>query len=58
MGVNNYAAEVAYTLSRAAREHYTRGGAPLKEDAAAVKHWGGAKKVMLAQISRAPQLGS
>lgn len=39
VGVNSYAAELAYTLSRAARENFTTGGGELKEDAWAVKHW-------------------
>lgn len=39
VGVNSYAAELAYTLSRAARDFYIEGGGVLKSDAAAVKHW-------------------
>jgi predicted phage terminase large subunit-like protein len=39
VGINSYAAELAYTLSRASRENYTRAGGSLKSDAAAVKHW-------------------
>lgn len=39
VGLNSYAAELAYTLSRAARENFLAGGGQLKEDAAAVKHW-------------------
>ncbi|HTE19108.1 MAG TPA: terminase family protein, partial [Armatimonadota bacterium] len=39
VGINSYSAELAYTLSRAAREHYTRSGAGLRGDASAVKHW-------------------
>lgn len=37
--VTSYAADLAYTLSRSARDHYTRGGGTLRDDAAAVKHW-------------------
>lgn len=39
VGVSSYAAELAYTLSRAARENYTRGGGDLSDSASAVKHW-------------------
>lgn len=39
VGINSYAAELAYTLSRAARENFTRGGGVLRDDAYAVKHW-------------------
>lgn len=39
VGINSYAAELAYTLSRAARENYQSAGGVLKSDAAAVKHW-------------------
>lgn len=39
VGLNSYAAELAYTLSRAARENFLAGGGTLKDDAAAVKHW-------------------
>ncbi|RME24447.1 MAG: terminase, partial [Candidatus Zixiibacteriota bacterium] len=39
VGINSYAAELAYTLSRNARENYVAGGGALKNDAAAVKHW-------------------
>ena len=35
----SYGAELAYTLSRAARGNYIRAGHPLASDAAAVKHW-------------------
>lgn len=35
----SYAAELAYTLSRNARENYQRIGRTLKDDAGAVKHW-------------------
>ena len=39
VGICSYAAELAYTLSRAARENYTRAGCELASSAAAVKHW-------------------
>lgn len=39
VGLNSYGAELAHTLSRAARENYLRAGGPVKEDVAAVKHW-------------------
>lgn len=39
VGVNSYAAELAYTFSRNARDNYTRLGGKLRGDAAAVKHW-------------------
>lgn len=39
VGINSYAAELAYTLSRAARDHYLASGGRLRDDAAAVKHW-------------------
>lgn len=39
VGVNSYGAELAYTLSRAARENYIRAGGRVASDAAAVKHW-------------------
>lgn len=39
VGLNSYSAELAYTLSRNARENYVKGGGGLKDDAAAVKHW-------------------
>lgn len=38
-GLCSYGAELAYTLSRSAREFYTRSGGPLASDATAVKHW-------------------
>lgn len=37
--LSSYAAELAYTLSRNARDTYVRGGGRLRDDAAAVKHW-------------------
>jgi len=39
VGINSYAAELAYTFSRNARGNYTKMGGKLKDDAAAVKHW-------------------
>ena len=39
VGVNSYAAELAYTFSRNARDNYTRAGGQIKADAGAVKHW-------------------
>lgn len=39
VGINSYAAELAYTLSRAARENYKAAGGQTKTDADAVKHW-------------------
>jgi predicted phage terminase large subunit-like protein len=39
VGINSYAADLAFTLSRAARENYTEAGGKVKADAAAVKHW-------------------
>lgn len=39
VGVNSYAAELAYTLSRAARDNYAEAGGQIRDDAGAVKHW-------------------
>lgn len=39
VGVNSYAAELAYTFSRSARDSYTRAGGRLRADAYAVKQW-------------------
>lgn len=39
VGLNSYSADLAYTLSRAARENYIQCGGIVKDDAAAVKHW-------------------
>jgi predicted phage terminase large subunit-like protein len=39
VGISSYAAELAYTFSRNARDNYTRAGGTLKSDASAVKHW-------------------
>lgn len=39
VGLCSYSAELAYTLSRAARDNFTVGGGQMRDDAAAVKHW-------------------
>lgn len=39
VALTSYGAELAYSLSRNARDNYTRLGGRLKDDAAAVKHW-------------------
>lgn len=39
VGINSYAADLAYTLSRSARENFISNGGAVKDDAAAVKHW-------------------
>ena len=39
VGINSYSADLAYTLSRAARENYKSGGGKTKSDADAVKQW-------------------
>lgn len=39
VGVTSYAADLAYTLSRAARDNYRAIGGALRGDAEAVKHW-------------------
>lgn len=39
VGINSYAAELAYTLSRSARDNFITNGGSVKDDAAAVKHW-------------------
>lgn len=39
VGINSYAADLAYTLSRSARENYLANEHRVKDDAAAVKHW-------------------
>lgn len=39
VGINSYSAELAYTLSRAARENFIRCGGTVKDDVSAVKHW-------------------
>ena len=39
VGINSYSAELAFTLSRAARENFKAAGGRTKSDADAVKHW-------------------
>lgn len=39
VGINSYAADLAYTFSRAAREGFERAGGQLRDDAFAVRHW-------------------
>jgi predicted phage terminase large subunit-like protein len=39
VGIASYGADLAYTLSRAARENYERGGGQLHKASRAVKHW-------------------
>ena len=39
VGLNSYASELAYTLSRASRENYVKAGGTLHGAASAVKHW-------------------
>ena len=39
VGIASYGADLAYTLSRAAREFYQRGGGLLSKAASAVKYW-------------------
>lgn len=39
VGIASYGADLAYTLSRAARENFTRGGGLLHKASRAVKHW-------------------
>ncbi len=39
VGINSYSADLAYTLSRAARENFIKCGGTVKDDVAAVKHW-------------------
>jgi len=39
VGINSYAADLAYTLSRSARENFLSNGHVVKDDAAAVRHW-------------------
>ena len=39
VGINSYAAALAYTFSRNARDNYTRIGGTIKADAGAVTHW-------------------
>lgn len=39
VGIASYGADLAYTLSRSARDHYERGGGLLSKAAKAVKYW-------------------
>ena len=39
VGINSYAADLAYTLSRSARENFLLGGGQVKGAASAVRHW-------------------
>lgn len=39
VGLTSYGAELAYTLSRAARDNYREAGGAIRDDAEAVKHW-------------------
>ncbi|RYX80782.1 hypothetical protein EON83_27105 [bacterium] len=39
VAITSYAADLAYTLSRAAKDHFVNAGGELKSDAKAVKHW-------------------
>src|SRR5688572_16635657 len=39
VGINSHSADLAYTLSRAARENFIQCGGVVKDDVAAVKHW-------------------
>ncbi len=39
VGINSYAADLAYTFSRSARDNFTRSGGAIRDDAGAVKHW-------------------
>lgn len=39
VGIASYGADLAYTLSRAARENFERGGGALHKASRAVKHW-------------------
>lgn len=39
VGINSYGAELAFTLSRNARDHYRSAGGIVRDDAGAVKHW-------------------
>lgn len=39
VGINSYAADLAYTLSRSARENFISNGSSVKDDVGAVKHW-------------------
>lgn len=39
VGLTSYSAELAFVLSRASQENYTRAGGALSQSAGAVKHW-------------------
>lgn len=39
VGLNSYAADLAHTLSRSARDHFRECGGQIRPDAAAVNHW-------------------
>lgn len=39
VGLASYSADLAYTLSRAARDHYRNGGGVIRDDARSVDHW-------------------
>ena len=39
VGINSYAADLAYTFSRSARDNFTRAGGMIRDDAASVKNW-------------------
>ena len=39
VGINSYAADLAYTFSRAAKDNYLYADGVIREDASAVKHW-------------------
>src|SRR5690606_21222806 len=39
VGLSSYAADLAYTFSRAARDNYQRAGGAVRRDAAGVTHW-------------------
>lgn len=39
VGLNSYAADLAYTLSRAARDNYRSSGGQVRRDVEAVRHW-------------------
>ena len=39
VGINSYAADLAFTLARASRANYIANGGTVRQDASAVKHW-------------------
>jgi len=39
VGINSYAADLAYTFSRAAKDNYLYANGSIRGDASAVKHW-------------------